>query len=58
MNLIQKICKETNKIHGEIWGSHSGDYERYCVLGYDVTRPKSDWGRDWGTTLVCLFIDF
>ena len=45
MNLLQKICKETNTIHREILGSHRGDYERYCVLGYDVARPKSDWDK-------------
>jgi hypothetical protein len=54
MNLLQKICKESKKIHREIWGSHSGDYERCCVLGHDVARPKSDWyrtGQDFGISV-------
>jgi len=45
MNLLHKICKETNKIHSEIWGSHRVDYKWYCILGYDVAGPQSDWDR-------------
>lgn len=53
MDLLQKKCRKTNKIHSEIWCSHSGDYEGYCVLGYDVARTDTDWelGHDFGISV-------
>jgi hypothetical protein len=28
--------RKENKIHGKIWGSHSGGYEEFCLLGYNA----------------------
>jgi hypothetical protein len=30
---------ERTQIKGRIWGCHTGDYEEYCILGYNENQP-------------------